>query len=216
MESYRLMACLVATACGAVVLLWPSGAGRLHERLLRLDEGGDAGPARVGVAAVIAAARAHVRGGGTLVAAFEEQAGRRFATPCATASRLRDMLMRRKTDREDEAQVRRVAVELAASCALSETLGCEASRCLDAVAAAWRRARMIEDLRRQAYAMPQATVRLLTALPAVTVGFGEVLGARPVAFLLGSPRGLMCLAAGGVCYVAGLIWMRRLMRALSR
>lgn len=216
MDDYRLMALLAAAACAAIVLLWPSRAVRLRERLMDIESGKPAGPARVGIAAVIAAARAHVRSGGTLVGAFEEQAGHPFATPHITVERLVDTLMRRKTEEETESQVRRVAVELAASCALSDTLGCEAARCLDAVAAAQRRSRMIEDLRRQAYAMPQATVRLLSALPAVTVCFGEILGARPVAFLFGSTRGLACLAAGAVCYAIGMVWMRRLMRVLMR
>lgn len=63
-----------------------------------------------------------------------------------------------------------------------------------------------------ACAVPKATVGLLSALPAVTVALGELLGARPLAFLLGSPRGVVCLVLGGCCYAAGLAWMRALLK----
>ena len=33
-----------------------------------------------------------------------------------------------------------------------------------------------------------------------------------MAFLLGSPRGVVCLVLGGCCYAAGLAWMRALLK----
>lgn len=82
----------------------------------------------------------------------------------------------------------------------------------EAVLTAYRQMRLMQNLRSQACAVPKATVGLLSALPAVTVALGELLGARPLAFLLGSPRGVVCLTLGGCCYAAGLAWMRALLK----
>ena len=53
---------------------------------------------------------------------------------------------------------------------------------------------------------------LLGALPLVTIGLGELLGARPVQVLFGSAQGNACLAVGGAGYALGLLWMSSMMR----
>ncbi|PLS28730.1 hypothetical protein [Bifidobacterium parmae] len=168
-------------------------------------------PPRIGIDATIAAVIARVKGGGDAAEAFEEQGGVRFATPRVTAARAANVLrMRAKAD-ETEADVATAARHLAAACRLSEHTGCELSHCLEAVADDQRRARRAAELKRQTFAMPKATIRLLSALPAVTVALGELLGARPVAFLFEEPQGLLCLGLGGLWYAAGLVWTRRLL-----
>lgn len=57
---------------------------------------------------------------------------------------------------------------------------------------------------------PRTTVRLLAVLPLVGLGLGGVLGARPLAFLLGTPAGLGCLVAAVGFDLAGVIWGRRI------
>lgn len=59
-------------------------------------------------------------------------------------------------------------------------------------------------------AAPRATVRLLAALPLFGLTLGVAIGARPVAFLVGSPAGLGCLAFAGAFDVAGVVWARRI------
>ena len=103
--------------------------------------------------------------------------------------------------------MRRLSAELYAACQLSMALGCETSRCLAAVLASLKRQRLLNDLRRNAFAMPQATVKLLMALPLLTVLLG-----RPLAFLCGDARGLLCLGFALGCYAIGLLWIRVLLR----
>ena len=103
-------------------------------------------------------------------------------------------------------------MELHAACTLSLQLGCEMSRCLEAVAASLKRRRLLDDLRANAFAMPQATVKLLMALPLLTVMLGECMGAHPLRFLVEDVKGWMCLGFAGCCYAVGWYWIRRLMR----
>lgn len=75
-----------------------------------------------------------------------------------------------------------------------------------------RISRLLHDSRRSAFAVPRATAALLGALPLVTIGLGELLGARPVQVLFGSAQGNACLAVGGAGYALGLLWMSSMMR----
>lgn len=162
--------------------------------------------------ACVAALQASVRSGATLVQAFEELGGCAFATPELTRSRIEMVLRCRCPPEEQGEQMRRLSAELYAACQLSMALGCETSRCLAAVLASLKRQRLLNDLRRNAFAMPQATVKLLMALPLLTVLLGEGMGARPLAFLCGDARGLLCLGFALGCYAIGLLWIRVLLR----
>ena len=73
-------------------------------------------------------------------------------------------------------------------------------------------AALLDDLRANAFAMPQATVKLLMALPLLTVMLGECMGAHPLRFLVEDVKGWMCLGFAGCCYAVGWYWIRRLMR----
>jgi tight adherence protein B len=57
---------------------------------------------------------------------------------------------------------------------------------------------------------PRATARTLAALPLVGAGLGQLLGADPLAWLIGTPAGRVCLAAGAVLQAVGLLWSRRI------
>ena len=189
-----------------------AGLPRACGRFRSINEPRYAGSPRVGVAQVITSAIARLRGGGTLVEAFEEQSSRRFATQRITVERLITVFEQRRLPDESPAQVLEAARGVTAAAVLSDELGCQAVPCLEAVLTAYRQMRLMQNLRSQACAVPKATVGLLSALPAVTVALGELLGARPLAFLLGSPRGVVCLVLGGCCYAAGLAWMRALLK----
>lgn len=204
-----MMWCAVLVALA--VLIWPGNkSGRLYRLAYRgravdsaaINEPRYAGSPRVGVAQVITSAIARLRGGGTLVEAFEEQSSRRFATQRITVERLITVFEQRRLPDESPAQVLEAARGVTAAAVLSDELGCQAVPCLEAVLTAYRQMRLMQNLRSQACAVPKATVGLLSAL----------LEARPLAFLLGSPRGVVCLVLGGCCYAAGLAWMRALLK----
>lgn len=70
----------------------------------------------------------------------------------------------------------------------------------------------IHTLNPHAFAMPKATMKLLMALPLLTVLLGEGMGAHSLAFLVSGVKGLACLGFALCCYTFGLIWIRALMR----
>jgi tight adherence protein B len=59
---------------------------------------------------------------------------------------------------------------------------------------------------------PRATVRLLAGLPVLGVLLGSAIGARPIAFLLGSVPGAGCLVAAIALDAVGLAWARQIAR----
>jgi tight adherence protein B len=63
---------------------------------------------------------------------------------------------------------------------------------------------------------PRATMLLLAVLPAFGVVLGQSIGAAPVALLLHRPLGWGLLAAAAVLDVAGLVWIERLARRVTR
>jgi tight adherence protein B len=95
---------------------------------------------------------------------------------------------------------------------LSEVLGSRLVESLRVVRTLYEQERRLEDLRAQAFSMPRATVKLLAALPVITLCGGEVLGAHSFAFLTGSAAGWMCCLCGLGLFGAGWMWMRRLLR----
>ncbi|NMM93335.1 type II secretion system F family protein [Bifidobacterium oedipodis] len=164
-----------------------------------------------GIEQVLASAIARIRAGSMVVEAFEEQTGQPFAGRTLTVARLAALLEQHRLPTERQAHAVQVAAGLACAATVSEELGCRAVPCMEAVLESYRQLRLMRDLQAQALAVPKATVGLLSALPAITVALGELMGGRPVSFLFGSSRGLVCLLLGICCYVAGLAWMRALM-----
>lgn len=211
-----MMGMALVAALAASVFTWLVLASREQTRLNDLDRRADVDmPEAVGIGTMLTSVIARVSSGGTLVRACEEQSRVRFATRKLTTCRIEAALTRRADERDSPAQIARMARQVWLASALSERLGCRLSDALQAVAAAHRRERLADDRRRQAFAAPEATIRLLTALPVVTVALGYVLGARPLSFLLGSSQGLMCLGLGAMFYCLGLLWTRRMLSTLN-
>ena len=147
----------------------------------------------IGCVACVASLRASVRSGVTLVQAFEELGGTPFATPELTRLRI-TMVIRSRCPLKEQfgqggqsGQVERLSGELYAACRL-------------------------DDLRANAFAMPKATMKLLMALPLLTVLLGEGMGVHSLVFLVSGVKGLACLGFALCCYTFGLIWIRALMR----
>lgn len=74
-------------------------------------------------------------------------------------------------------------------------------------------ARTAQDTRVQLAAHlagPRATARMLAALPLVGIVIGHLLGADPIAWLLGSPIGILVLALAAACTALGWWWIHRI------
>ena len=182
------------------------------------------GDHRTGIMAVIASAVAALRGGATMRDAFLIMDGHERRTntrsPAAvrqpahslTEHHLYDLLARHALPKETGRQITDAAMQIALAARLGERIGCPAVLCLEAVEQSHRRSRLLADSREQALAVPQATIRLLSALPAVTVLLGELMGAHPVGFLFASAAGLGCLLTGGGFHAAGMAWTAAMLR----
>ena len=109
-------------------------------------------------------------------------------------------------------RARRVWLQLAACFDVAEASGCPLADVLTRFAAQLEAEDDAEAARQTALAGPRATVRLLTWLPFLGLGLGVLLGADPVAVLLGTPLGVAALAAGLALTAAGRIWSSRLVR----
>lgn len=66
-----------------------------------------------------------------------------------------------------------------------------------------------------ALAGPRATSRLLTYLPAIGLGLGQLLGINPVLVLTGHPAGRISLVVGICLWLGNRLWCARLLRAVG-
>jgi tight adherence protein B len=67
-----------------------------------------------------------------------------------------------------------------------------------------------------ALAGPRSSAAVLAGLPVLGLVLGCVLGARPEVFLLGSDTGHVVACAGVLLDLAGLAWMRAILRRAER
>ena len=110
-------------------------------------------------------------------------------------------------------EVVRALAPLAATWAVHERTGAPVADLLDTLAQSMRDADEAALARRAALAAPVATARVLAGLPLLGLVLGQLVGARPLAVLVGTPAGRVSGVVGLVCVVLGVAWTRRLLRS---
>jgi tight adherence protein B len=106
--------------------------------------------------------------------------------------------------------------DVAGAWQVSERSGAALSTALGQVAATARSRLRTRHLVRSELASANATARTVAVLPFVALGLAAGVGADPWHFLLGTPVGVVCLAAGAALALGGLLWIDRIARAVLR
>lgn len=112
--------------------------------------------------------------------------------------------------------LREVLVALISLHALSQTTGAPLSELCRRAAGALDEATALHAAIRTAAAGPRLTQLLLTLLPAGGLGMGMMMGASPLAVLLGTPWGAGALFLGSGMLALGRWWSSRLIRSVSQ
>lgn len=115
-----------------------------------------------------------------------------------------------------EKHMHRIAENLMSAYKLSNTLGCSITTCVEATSASYHAQRRAEDLRNDVASMPKSTIKLLTALPVLSLLAGELLGGHPILILITTIHGWILLAIGATCYSLGLAWVRSMLKISQR
>lgn len=103
-----------------------------------------------------------------------------------------------------------VARSLAACWEVSAHTGAGLTAAVDRLAEAARAAEEVRGQLAAQLAGPRATARTLALLPVLGIAMGQVAGVDPLGWLLTSPAGLLCLLAGAVLDLVGLLWTQRI------
>lgn len=101
---------------------------------------------------------------------------------------------------------------VAAAWGATATSGARAADVLDRIGSALADADAAQLELHAHVAGPQATVVVLALLPLLALGLGDAAGARPTTFLLQTSAGRLLLVVGAALDVAGVAWMRRIIR----
>lgn len=99
--------------------------------------------------------------------------------------------------------------EVASAWQVSAASGASMAHAVARVADSARRRQATSRLVASELAGARATAALLAVLPVGVLAMGAGIGSDPVAFLLRTPVGLACLAAGVVLALSGLLWIER-------
>lgn len=169
---------------------------------------------RVRVVQALGALAAELQAGQLARAALLAAAGQPPVWP-STVSALRldgDVVGALLVDAKDHAVLQHLAACWQVSAASGTGLSAAVSRLATS-------ARAAEDTRVNLEAQlagPRATARMLALLPVVGIGLGMMLGAEPLAWLLTTPFGMACLAAGASLTAVGMWWTGRIAASVEK
>ncbi|AWE41614.1 hypothetical protein [Actinobaculum sp. 313] len=99
-----------------------------------------------------------------------------------------------------------------AVCRLSHLTGAPSADVLEACAGGITEVSEAAAARRVALAGPRTSARMLALLPLLGLLLGYVLGSNPLAFLLSTNIGRVCLLVGFAFELAGIVWVRHLVK----
>lgn len=99
--------------------------------------------------------------------------------------------------------------------AVSEESGAALADLLDTLADEAETSADMHRALQSALAGPRATSRLLTYLPGIGLGLGQLLGINPLAVLTTHPVGRVALVCGVCLWLGNRFWCARMLRAIS-
>lgn len=100
--------------------------------------------------------------------------------------------------------------DLAAAWEVSARSGAGLSGVLDRLSAALRQDAEVRQEVAASLGAPRATAKVLAVLPVIGLALGTGIGGDPVAVLVDTMVGAICLAVGSLLAVAGLFWVERI------
>ncbi|TLQ01428.1 hypothetical protein FEF26_00115 [Nesterenkonia salmonea] len=113
-------------------------------------------------------------------------------------------------------ELNRLLNRLVAVTALSEQTGAPLSSLVEQLADSVDESAELAAAVETATAGPKLTQMILSLLPLGGLALGQIMGADPLATLLGSTIGLACMCAGLGFLVAGRFWSHRMIRVVTR
>lgn len=108
--------------------------------------------------------------------------------------------------------IRKIAQSLMSVYKLSNSIGCPMADCVQAVADSYYANKRVDDLSAEVFAMPKATIKLLIALPFLSLLTGQLLGANPILMIFTSYKGYTLLSVGMAFYAVGVIWVANILK----
>ncbi|WP_158583036.1 type II secretion system F family protein [Nesterenkonia natronophila] len=120
------------------------------------------------------------------------------------------------THSDSDPELTRLLNRLIAVTALSEQTGAPLSELVEQLADSIDEAAELAAAVETATAGPKLTQLILTLLPAGGLVLGQIMGASPLATLLGSSVGILCLTAGLFLLGTGRLWSRHMIRKVTR
>lgn len=154
----------------------------------------------------LAALAAELRAGQPPIAALQQAGSDVWPQACAAARIGGDVTAALRSDAQRAPALAGLAVCWEMAARSGSGMATMVQRIADA-------ARTAQDTRVQLAAQlagPRATARMLAALPLVGIVIGHLLGADPIAWLLGSPIGILVLALAAACTALGWWWIHRI------